>query len=191
MGTCCLAQGAQPSAWLWLRSSGLRWEGGSRGKGCMYSNGWFTVWYIDNVVEKRTQHCKAIISQLKYVFFSFSLCIFNALLGKDIHSFYQKQEKKKAWSEDKLALVTIDGGLCRGEWLQDVNQERAYSWCHHTDLLHRPSPSVALSIFKLPLMGKECLERWTRTGITGWKQNKAKHTGPIILCPCINHLGPI
>ena len=48
-------------------------------------------------------------------FFSFSLCIFNALLGKDIHSFYQKQEKKKAWNWDKLALVTTDGGLCHGE----------------------------------------------------------------------------
>ena len=59
-----------------------------------------------------------IVKQLysnKHVFFSFSLCIFNALLGQDIHSFYQKQEKKKAWNWDKLALVTTDGGLCHGE----------------------------------------------------------------------------
>ena len=38
------------------------WEGHSRGKGYLYSHDWFALFYIR---QKPTQHCRAIILQLK------------------------------------------------------------------------------------------------------------------------------
>ena len=62
MGSCCIAQGAQPGVLWQPRGVGLGggWEGGSRGKGYIYIyGGWVIIW------QKPTQYCKAIILQLK------------------------------------------------------------------------------------------------------------------------------
>ena len=45
MGICCKTQGTQTGAMWQSRSVGWggRWEGGSRGKGYMYTYGWFVL----------------------------------------------------------------------------------------------------------------------------------------------------
>ena len=61
MGSGCIAQWGQPSA-LW-QPRGVRWEGGSRGRGYMCTYSWFL---FDVIVQQRpTQHYKAIVLQAK------------------------------------------------------------------------------------------------------------------------------
>ena len=60
MGSCGVTQGAQPSALQQPRGVGWGWEGGSGEKGHVYLRLIHTVEW-----QKATQHCKAIILQLK------------------------------------------------------------------------------------------------------------------------------
>ena len=50
VGICCVTQGTQPRA-LWQPRGvgwGGRWEGGRRGRGHMYTDGWFMLTYARN-----------------------------------------------------------------------------------------------------------------------------------------------
>ena len=61
--SCCVAQGTQPGVLRWPRELGWgrgSW-GSSSGREHMHAYGWFTLF----VCQKPTQHCKAIILQLK------------------------------------------------------------------------------------------------------------------------------
>ena len=59
MGICCMTQGTQTGALGQSRGVGYggRWEGVSRGRGHMYTYGWFVFG------KRQTQFCKAIILQ--------------------------------------------------------------------------------------------------------------------------------
>ena len=63
MGSCCIAQGAQPGALWWLQGWSWGVVGGrlKREEICLY------LWMSNIVQQKLTQHCKAIILQFKKI----------------------------------------------------------------------------------------------------------------------------
>ena len=56
VGSCCPTQGAHLDALWWLRRVGWweKWEGGSEGRGYMYTYSW--------LIQRKQTHCKAMIA---------------------------------------------------------------------------------------------------------------------------------